>query len=176
MILPGHLAVAIFVHELLHVDLPTVIAATVVPDAVDKGLAQGLHVTPSGRYAMHSLVGWLASSLLVGLVGGKERGYAWAIGHLFHLLGDPGHVPWWFPFRKYEFCEIMELDQFLYSIFATTEARRKLLAEMLLLVLALVSLRWDSGRQARNIGPRARLCVRKEEADACQNCPDLPGG
>ncbi len=151
MILPGHIAVAIFCHRLLRLDLSTLIAAALLPDAVDKGLAHVLRVTPSGRYAMHSLPGWLFSSLAVGLWGGEKRRHAWAVGHLAHLLGDPGQVPWWFPFKQYEFPEAMSLSQFLTAAFGTAEAQRSLALETLLLILALLC-------------PRAYPIARRHEA------------
>ena len=136
MILPGHVAIAVFCHKLLRQDLVTVVAASVVPDIVDKGLAQVLRITPSGRYIMHSIPGCVLAALLVGLIGGKERGYAWALGHFAHLLGDPGFIPWWFPFKQYEFSRLKELGEFLYDAFGK-DGLRRLAAEMVMLVVAL---------------------------------------
>lgn len=146
MILPGHIAISIICHKLFRIDLPTAVAATLVPDAVDKGLAQVLHLAPSGRYAMHCLPGWLVSSLLVGCLGGKRRGYAWAIGHLAHFLGDQGDIPWWLPFRRYNFDEIVPLDDFLLSVFSTSQGRKNLLLETTFLLLTLLWL-WGGRRK-----------------------------
>jgi len=156
MILPGHIAVAILCHKWLGVDLPTTIAATVVPDAVDKGLAQVLHVTPNGRYAMHSLAGWLASSWLASRLGGRRRGRAWALSHMAHFLGDQGRIPWWLPFKRYKLARSQDLDEFLLGLFSTSEGRRNLLLETLFLVLALLapSLR-DRSPAAERKGARA---------------------
>jgi hypothetical protein len=137
MILPGHIAVAILGHKLLRQDLATIVVASVMPDIVDKGLAQVLRVTPSGRYIMHSLPGCLVAALLVGLILGKERGYAWALGHLAHLVGDPGFLPWWFPFKQYEFSRLKELGEFVFEVFGK-DGLRRLAAELVMLAVALV--------------------------------------
>jgi len=138
MILPGHLAIAIFTHKVTGADLRTLLAATLAPDMVDKSLAQVVHVAPSGRYAMHTALGWLTSSLVVLLVAGKQRASAWALGYLGHLLGDGLQVPFWLPFRRYDFGQVIELDDFLCGVISSAEGRRNLLVEMLLLVLALL--------------------------------------
>ncbi len=138
MILPGHLAMAIFTHKVTGSDLRTLLAATLAPDVVDKSLAQVVHVAPSGRYAMHTALGWLISSLIVLWVAGRQRASAWALGYLAHLLGDGMQVPFWLPFRRYDFGEVMELDDFLCGVLSSAEGRKGLLGEMLLLVLALL--------------------------------------
>jgi hypothetical protein len=137
MIFPGHIAVAILGHKLLRQDLATIVAASVVPDVIDKGLAQVLRITPSGRYIMHSIPGCLITALLVGLIWGKERGYAWVFGHFAHLLGDSGFLPWWFPFKQYEFSRLKEFGEFVYEVFGK-EGLRRLSVELVMLAVALV--------------------------------------
>ncbi len=138
MILPGHLAIAIFAHKVTGADLRTLLAATLAPDMVDKSLAQVVHVAPSGRYAMHTALSWLISSLVVLLAAGRRHASAWALGYLGHLLGDGLQIPFWLPFRRYDFGQVMELDDFLYGVISSAEGRRNLLLEMLLLALALL--------------------------------------
>lgn len=138
MILPGHLAIAIFAHKVTGADLRTLLAATLAPDMADKSLAQVAHVAPSGRYAMHTALSWLISSLVVLLAAGKRHASAWALGYLGHMLGDGLQVPFWLPFRRYDFGQVMELDDFLYGVISSAEGRRNLLLEMVLLALALL--------------------------------------
>ena len=138
MILPGHIALAIFGHKLLRVDLPTTLAATLAPDVIDKPLAHVLRVAPSGRYATHSLAGWVGASALVCLLGGQERGRAWAVGHFLHFVGDGGAMPWWLFFREYAFAPSGELKDIVWKTLVTSEGRRGLAFEMLLLGAALL--------------------------------------
>lgn len=133
MILPGHIALAIFGHKLLRVDLPTAMAASLAPDLVDKALAQVLQITPSGRYAMHSLVGWAAISAAAYLVGGKERGRAWAVGHFLHFIGDGGEMPWLLFLRDYSFSAPKGFGDVFWEAFATTEGLLRFAFELVLL-------------------------------------------
>ena len=140
MILPGHIALAILGHTVLDLDLPATLAATLLPDAVDKSLAQVAHITPGGRYAMHSLAGWATSVAIAWLLGGRKWGRAWAIGHFLHFLGDRGGIPWWFPFKRYEFTPPPDLDDFILDVLRSPTGRRGLLIEFALLGLAMTTL------------------------------------
>ena len=152
MILPGHIALAIFGHKLLRVELPTTVAATLAPDLVDKALAQVLHVTPSGRYAMHSLVGLLAASGAAYLLGGKDKGRAWAVGHFLHFVGDGGEMPWLLFLRDYSFSGPRGLNEVFWEAFGTTEGLLGLAFEMVLLGGALAWLIRDGrAKQAASL-------------------------
>jgi hypothetical protein len=150
MILPGHIALAIFGHKLLRVELPTAIAATLAPDLVDKALAQVLQITPSGRYAMHSLVGWLAASAVAYLLGGKQKGRAWAVGHFLHFVGDGGEMPWLLFLRQYSFSGTRGINEVFWEAFGTTEGLLSFAFEMVLLGGALTWLAHD--RHAKRAG------------------------
>ncbi len=80
------------------------LAATLLPDAVDKTIGYALNAMPNGRHFAHNIFSFVASSLLVGLIWGKKVGTAWFLGYLGHLLADdPRRVPWLFPVKKYPF-------------------------------------------------------------------------
>ncbi len=143
MILPGHIALAIYGHKLLRVELPTAVVATLAPDIVDKTLAQVLQITPSGRYAMHSLVGWAAASAAAYLLGGKNKGRAWAVGHFLHFVGDGGEMPWLLFLRRYSFSEPHGLDEVFWEAFCTTKGLLSFAFELALLGGALAWLARD---------------------------------
>ena len=147
MILPGHIALAIFGHKLLRVELPTAVAATLAPDLVDKALAQVLHVTPSGRYLMHSLVGWLAASALAYLLGGKAKGRAWAVGHFLHFIGDGGEMPWLLFLQEYSYSEVKELNSVFWEAFYTVQGRLSFAFEVALFGVAAFWMRRDIARE-----------------------------
>jgi hypothetical protein len=69
-----------------------VLFATQFPDLVDKPLAWGLGVLPSGRSLAHSLLFATPAIALVGVTGVVARaprvGPGFAIGYLSHLAGD----------------------------------------------------------------------------------------
>lgn len=69
-----------------------VVTAALTPDLIDKPLAWGLHVLPSGRSLGHSAFTAAAVTALTGVVGRRidERGLAGAvgIGYGSHLIGD----------------------------------------------------------------------------------------
>jgi len=101
---PAHLAAALLVNEACRGDRPSAMAATLVPDLVDKTLAWLLGLTPSGRYMAHSLSAVALSTALVAVVGGRRRGVSFGAGYLSHLVVDlweGGHVPWLMPFKRY---------------------------------------------------------------------------
>jgi hypothetical protein len=102
--LVGHLAISVLQHRYLRADLAPVIAGGIFPDVVDKTLCQVLHVTPSGRMFGHTLVGLVATTTVVGLLGGRRAAGSWALGYLGHLLGDAGgFIPWLYPLVRYDF-------------------------------------------------------------------------
>ncbi len=101
---PAHLAAALLVNEACRGDRPSAMAASLVPDLVDKTLAWLLGVTPSGRYIAHSLSAVALSTALFAALGGRRRGLSFGAGYLSHLVCDiseGGHVPWLMPFKPY---------------------------------------------------------------------------
>jgi len=101
---PAHLAAALLVNEAYRGDRPSAMAATLVPDLVDKTLAWLLGLTPSGRYMAHSLAAVALSAALVAALGGRRRGLSFGASYLTHLVCDlweGGHVPWLMPFKPY---------------------------------------------------------------------------
>jgi hypothetical protein len=102
--LVGHLAISVLQNRYLKADLAPVIAGGIFPDVVDKTLCQVLHMTPSGRMFGHTLVGLVATTTVVGLLGGRRAARSWALGYLGHLLGDMGgFMPWLYPLVRYDF-------------------------------------------------------------------------
>jgi hypothetical protein len=100
----GHLAISVLQHRYLKSDLVPVVAGGIFPDVLDKTLCQILHLTPNGRLFGHTLVGLAASTLVVGLLGGRRAAWSWALGYGGHLLGDVGgFLPWLYPLVQYDF-------------------------------------------------------------------------
>lgn len=111
MILPGHIAAPLLCHRYARVNLPVALAAGLLPDVVDKTLYYGTGLTPSSRLPMHTLWGWLGTTLLVVLVGlalsrAVAWGYAWFLSYGAHLLCDSGLVgddlPLLYPLVEYD--------------------------------------------------------------------------
>ena len=142
MILPGHIALAILGHTMCDIDLPTTVSATLAPDIMDKGASHAMHITPAGRYAMHSLSGWVVCTCLVHLLAGKRRARSWAAGHMLHLLGDRGDVPWFFPFKQYAYPPRLGFADFVLGAIDSEEGRTNFRIELFLLALALIVLAW----------------------------------
>mgnify|MGYP000568357160 CR=1 FL=1 len=65
-----------------------VAVAALLPDLVDKPLAWGLHVLPSGRSLAHSLLFAASAVSLSAFVTGRRVAIAFALGYSFHLGGD----------------------------------------------------------------------------------------
>lgn len=101
----GHLAFGYVGYLLLrpaairHADRTAIVAAlfgSLLPDLVDKPLAWGVAVLPSGRSLAHSVFALGIVSTVVWMVAAeydrREVGIAFPIGYLTHLVGD-GLVP-----------------------------------------------------------------------------------
>jgi membrane-bound metal-dependent hydrolase YbcI (DUF457 family) len=110
MILPGHAATAVLARRYLCVDFYAMLAATFAPDLIDKFLYYAVRVTPHSRIPMHSLLGWLGTTVIVtalGWVFGKRGrwGLTWLLGYGLHLLCDSpvagGELPFLYPFLSY---------------------------------------------------------------------------
>ena len=65
-----------------------VVAAALLPDLIDKPLAWGAHVLPSGRSLAHSLLFAAPAISLSRLVAGRRIAAAFALGYCSHLATD----------------------------------------------------------------------------------------
>ena len=100
----AHLAASFLLNEAHRGDRVSAAAGAIVPDFIDKTLAWVAGVTPSGRYAAHSLAGGSALTIATMRLAGRRRGISFGASYLCHLvcdLWDGGHVPWLLPFRRY---------------------------------------------------------------------------
>ena len=100
----AHLAASLLLNEACHGDRASAAAGALVPDLIDKTLGWVLGVTPSGRYAAHSLTAAGALTLALTRLGGPRRGVSFGASYLCHLACDlwaGGHVPWLIPFKRY---------------------------------------------------------------------------
>jgi len=100
---PGHLAYCLLGKRYFNVDWIPVIAGGMLPDIIDKPLNDVFHLTPYGRYAMHSLFGFAVVTLAAYLVFNRRVAYSYAVGHLSHLIADADFNPWFWPFVRYDF-------------------------------------------------------------------------
>ncbi|MGC9394491.1 MAG: hypothetical protein ACP5J4_06510 [Anaerolineae bacterium] len=99
----GHVAVSALAYRYLKADFVPVMAAAVVPDAVDKMTHYMLDRDVGSRWVGHTLVGITATTALIYLIWGKRPARSWALGYLLHLLGEfGGVVPYLYPFVQYE--------------------------------------------------------------------------
>ncbi|AGN02201.1 membrane-bound metal-dependent hydrolase [Salinarchaeum sp. Harcht-Bsk1] len=62
--------------------------AALLPDLIDKPLAWGLHLLPSGRSLAHSLLFAVPAMALSALLTGRRVALAFALGYCSHLAGD----------------------------------------------------------------------------------------
>lgn len=103
----AHTASALLANRLIGFDkgLGPALAGALVPDAIDKGLAWVLGVTPSGRYIAHTPLAVLTLASVASAFVGRKKAAAFATAYMVHLvadLWDHGHVPWLMPFKHYE--------------------------------------------------------------------------
>ena len=104
----AHLAASLTLNEASGGDRVSAAAGALAPDVIDKTLGWVLGVTPSGRFAAHSLMGAGALTLAVASVAGPQRGASFGASYLCHLVADlfgGGHVPWFMPFKRYQYSE-----------------------------------------------------------------------
>lgn len=147
MILPGHVAASWLCHRYLKVELRAVLAVAVVPDLIDKSCYYILHLTPTTRVPMHTLLGWLASTLLVAALDWVyHRGadwrwtVAWFVGYAAHLLCDSlltwDPLPFLYPFISYPwFSEFKHALPFGFLFGLGDWSTRKLLIESALVAV-----------------------------------------
>ncbi|MBN1246815.1 MAG: metal-dependent hydrolase [Anaerolineae bacterium] len=131
-------------HRLLDTDLGLTMSGALFPDALDKTLCQVLRLTPSGRMWGHTTLSVGTTTLLVALMGGSRAARSWLLGYLGHLLADlEGPIPWWYPFRTYEFDPSPGFAEIFQRF---TEDKSEVLFEISLLGLGLLAL--GIGRKA----------------------------
>ncbi|NPU98706.1 MAG: hypothetical protein HPY51_16045 [Candidatus Omnitrophica bacterium] len=99
--IPGHLALGLVGSRLSSTPLTPVLLGTFVPDVIDKILADVIPVAPYGRCWAHTLLSVAVISFLFWKFVNKEWGLGWAVGHILHLFGDIGFIPWLYPFLSY---------------------------------------------------------------------------
>ncbi|MGI6457786.1 MAG: hypothetical protein ACOX5R_19495 [bacterium] len=98
---PGHVGMSLAGSYYLQLPYTPAIAATILVDVVDKGFKDVLDIVPYGRCWMHTLLAVLVFSSIIYYWKGREWGLSWCMGHMFHLIGDIGFIPWFYPFRDY---------------------------------------------------------------------------
>lgn len=98
----GHLGISLALALVLRLNPFVTVFCGILPDLVDKSLAAALNIG-GGRYVAHTL-------LFVILVSGafflwnKRYGLAALVGGVSHLLLDSqGFMPWFYPFKDYDF-------------------------------------------------------------------------
>jgi hypothetical protein len=100
--IPGHLAFSVLGNRYLKAEWIPVIVGAFLPDLIDKPLNDVFHITPYGRYAMHSLFGLGIATLVAFLICNRKIAYSYCIGHASHLIADADFNPWFWPFIRYE--------------------------------------------------------------------------
>ncbi|MBN2329589.1 MAG: metal-dependent hydrolase [Candidatus Omnitrophica bacterium] len=100
---PGHLAFSILGNRYFHADWIPVIIGGILPDIIDKPLNDLFHITPYGRYAMHSFFGLFVATLIAYWLFNRKTAYSYMIGHISHLIADVDFNPWFWPFVEYKF-------------------------------------------------------------------------
>lgn len=101
--IPGHLAFSVLGNRYCNAAWVPVIVGAMLPDLIDKPLNDVFHLTPYGRYAMHSLFGLAVSMVIAYWWFGRQVAFSYGIGHALHLVGDADFNPWFWPFIRYDF-------------------------------------------------------------------------
>ena len=109
--IPGHLALGLTGARITSTPLFPVLAATFLPDIVDKVMTDVIALAPYGRCWFHTLLSVVVFSSLCYFWKGKQWGIGWAVGHLLHLFGDIGFIPWFYPFLSYEWPDAPNVTQ-----------------------------------------------------------------
>ncbi len=169
MILPGHIAASVLVHRHLRTPLWPTVLAGLAPDLVDKFLCYVLHVAPSSRLPMHTLLGWVGSTLLVGVAAYlidrsaiRRWLLCWAAGYGGHLLCDSplagGKLPFLWPWRTYS--THTEGLPLAYLFHGGPLPVWTLTAELILVLYTLATSpqvrTWLAARRERELAPRAK--------------------
>jgi hypothetical protein len=101
MFISGHLASSYLVFRLGRVGLKWVVAASLFPDLVDKGL-RFAGVFATGRHLGHSFIALSLSTVIIAVWRGKYDGLAWFVGYAAHLLADlpfSWAMPWFYSLK-----------------------------------------------------------------------------
>jgi hypothetical protein len=101
--IPGHTAFSILGNRYFQADWIPVLIGGILPDLIDKPLNDVFLWTPYGRYAMHSLAGCAAVTLLVYFFTNWKTASSYTIGHFSHLIADMDFNPWFWPFVEYRY-------------------------------------------------------------------------
>jgi hypothetical protein len=136
----GHLAVSALEYRYVKAEFVPVMAAAVVPDAVDKVSHYVFGQNATGRMWGHTLLAAVLSSVVVLVLFGRQSAASWALGYLSHLICDmAGVVPWLAPFVTYQF---PPAEDFLYTLW-TALTRPLIIVEMLLSIWAVLAMRHE---------------------------------
>ncbi len=100
---PGHVALAMLGNRYGKAAWLPVMIGALLPDLIDKPLNDVFHLTPHGRFAMHSLTAVAVLTLVIHYFYQWPTAYSYMIGHLSHLLGDADFNPWFWPFVQYQY-------------------------------------------------------------------------
>ncbi len=148
MILPGHIAASVLCYRYADANWPVALTASLLPDVVDKVVYYSTGLSASSRLPMHTLWGWLGTTLLVVVVGlafyrSAEWAYSWCLGYGLHLLCDSGLVgdelPLLYPLVEYDLTS--PPFPLSYLLDPSTWPWPKLIAEALLVAIT-VYLEW----------------------------------
>ncbi len=117
-----------------------VVAAAILPDAVDKVSHYVFGQNATGRMWGHTLIAAFLSSLVVLAFFGTHNASSWILGYLSHLICDMGGVvPLLAPFVTYQF---PPAEDFLTTLWAAL-SRPLIIAELLLSFWAVIAVRRD---------------------------------
>ncbi len=103
--IPGHLGMSLAGSYITRFPILPSIIATFSVDVIDKVLKDILDIAPYGRCWMHTLLAVAVFTALVWYLKGMKWGLSWMVGHLLHLIGDIGFIPWFYPFVSYQWPE-----------------------------------------------------------------------
>ena len=136
----GHLAVSALEYRYAKAKFVPVMAAAIVPDAVDKVSHYVFGQNATGRMWGHTLLAAVLSSAVVLILFDRQSAASWALGYLSHLICDiSGVVPWLAPFVTYQF---PPAEDFLTTLWAAF-TRPLLIVEVLLSIWAVLATRHE---------------------------------
>jgi hypothetical protein len=100
----GHIGITVFISTFLYMPAWFVLAGSLLPDAVDKGLYVA-GFSPSAHFIGHTIFLGLSVGLIA-FIATKRKNLSLAIsfGYLMHLIEDAeSFIPWFYPFVNYTF-------------------------------------------------------------------------
>ncbi len=145
----GHIGISLALALVLRLNPVVTVFCALLPDMVDKPM-QALDIG-GGRYVGHSLLFVLLVSAAFALWRWKY-GLAALVGGMSHLILDmDGLVPWFYPFKTYDFYdEKLSFTQFFRDYLSVSEVGSELLtvaAVGMAILPVLLFFRWRSRRQ-----------------------------